>query len=429
MKNLALVVLVVLSFTLAGAQPSVTAIRCGRLIDVKAGTAIRDAVIIVEGNTVKAVGAGLSIPAGASVVDLSGATVLPGLIDAHTHILLQGDITAEDYADQILKESIPYRTLRAARACKTALMNGFTTLRDLGTEGAMYADVDVKKAIDAGIIEGPRLFVSGRAINATGRYLLSNSSYAWELALPKGLQEITGADEPRKAAREQISYGADWIKVYADQSYYQLADGSFRSIQNFTEAEMNAMVEQARMLRKNVSAHAVTRNGVLYAVKAGARSVEHGQALDDECIKAMVANGVYWCPTIHVMFWVSEGRAAEGNDIFSKLLANMPIVFKKALKAGVKITFGTDAGGFAWTENQAQEFSHMVEWGMTPLEAIRSATLVAAELLEMPGRLGEISPGSFADIVAVKGDPLTEISVLEHVQFVMKNGVVVKNTF
>ena len=209
----------------------------------------------------------------------------------------------------------------------------------------------------------------------------------------------------------------------------QLGDGSFRSIQNFTEEEMNAMVEQSRMLRHHVSAHAVTRNGVLYAVKAGVRSVEHGQALDDDCIKAMVDKGVYWCPTIHVMKWVADGRAAEGNDIFMKLLANMPIVFKKALQAGVKITFGTDAGGFAWTENQAQEFSHMVEWGMTPLQAIQSATVVAAELLEMTGRIGEISPGSYADIIAVKGDPLADVSVLENVQFVMKNGSVVKNTF
>lgn len=429
MKTIAAAVLTFLFTMTSLAQHSVTALKCGTLIDVKAGRAVANAVILVENNRVKAVGPAVAIPPDAAVIDLSGATVLPGLIDAHTHILLQGDITAEDYADQILKESIPYRTLRAALACKTSLLNGFTSLRDLGTEGAMYADVDLKKAIVAGIVDGPRLFVSGRAINATGRYLLSNATYAWELSLPKGLQEITGADEARKAVREQISYGADWIKLYADQSYYQLSDGSFRSIQNFTEEEMNAMVQQSRMLRRHVSAHAVTRDGVLYAVKAGVRSVEHGQALDDECIKAMVANGVYWCPTIHVMKWVSQGRAAEGNDIFAKLLDNMPIVFGKAMKAGVKITFGTDAGGFAWTENQAQEFSHMVSWGMTPIEAIRSATVVAAELLEMSGQIGEIAPGSFADIIAVQGDPLKDVSVLEHVQFVMKNGTVYKNTF
>jgi imidazolonepropionase-like amidohydrolase len=177
-----------------------------------------------------------------------------------------------------------------------------------------------------------------------------------------------------------------------------------------------------------VSAHAVTPTGVLYAVRAGVRSIEHGQALDDECIKEMVQKGVFWCPTIHVMKYVAKGRAAEGNVIFMKLLENMPVVFGKALKAGVKIAFGTDAGGFAWTENQAQEFAHMVEWGMAPIQAIRSATIVAADLLEMSGKIGEITPGSYADIIAVKGDPLADITLLEHVEFVMKNGKVYKNS-
>ena len=404
----------------------VTAIKCGVLIDGKSDKPLENVVILVEGNRIKEVGRGIAIPAGAAIVDLSGATVLPGLIDSHTHVLLQGDITAEEYAEQILKESIPYRTLRASLACKTALMNGFTTIRDLETEGAMYADVDLKKAINNGIIDGPRMFVATRSISTTGRYLLSNSAYAWELHLPKGVQEITGADEARRAVREQISYGADWIKIYADGSYYQLPDGSFRSIPNFSDEEIMAIGEQTRMLRKKLSAHAVTRDGILYAINAGASSIEHGTAMDDECIALMVKKGIYWCPTIYVQIYVAEGRAAEGNAMFKIMLDRLPTVFNKALKAGVKIAFGTDAGGFAWTENQAKEFAYMVKWGMTPMQAIKSATTVGAELLGMSGRIGEISAGAFADIVATKGNPLQDVSVLENIGFVMKNGTIYK---
>lgn len=406
-----------------------TAIKCGKLIDGKSDKPIEHVVILVEGNRIKEVGKNIPIPSDATVIDLSGATVLPGLIDAHTHVLLQADITEEDYAEQILKESIPYRTLRATVSCKTALMHGFTTIRDLETEGAMYADVDLKKAVNNGVIDGPRMFVATRSINTTGHYPLRNSAYAWELHIPKGVQEITGADEARRAVREQISYGADWIKIYADRSYYRLPDGTFRSLPNFSQDELNAIGDETRLEHKKFAAHAVARDGVIASINAGASSIEHGFGMDDECIALMAAKGVYWCPTIYVNVWVAEGRAAAGNPINKIFNDALPVVFAKALKSGVKIVFGTDVGGFAWSENEAKEFSYMVKFGMTPMGAIKSSTSVAAEMLDMTGKIGEIAPGAFADIVAVNGDPLKNISVLENISFVMKDGKVYKKEF
>ncbi len=422
------IVLLLLGFVQSSfSQSNLTAIKCGKLIDGKGDKAIENAVIIVEGSTIIEVGKNLSIPSSATVVDLSQSTVLPGLIDCHTHVLLQGDITEDDYAEQILKESIPYRTLRASRACRIALMNGFTTIRDLETEGAMYADVDLKKAVEKGIIDGPRMFVATRSINTTGHYLLSNKTYAWELHMPKGVQEITGVDEARRAVREQISYGADWIKIYADRGYYQLPDKSYRSSANFTMDEIMAIGDEVRVSRKKLAAHAVTRDGIIPAINAGALSIEHGFGMDDECMRLMALKGVYWCPTITVNEWVAEGRAAAGNPINKMFSETLPNTFKRALKAGVKIAFGTDVGGFDWSENEAKEFSYMVKWGMTPMQAIKSATTAAADLLGMKGKLGEISPGAIADIVAVKEDPLNNISELEHVHFVMKNGKIYKD--
>ena len=407
--------------------PQTIAIKCGKLIDGNSDKIRENVVILIENNIIKNVGSDVTIPQDAQIIDLSNSTVLPGLIDCHTHVLLQADITADDYAAQILKESIPYRTLRATVSCRTALMNGFTTLRDCGTEGAMYADVDLKKAITNGLIPGPRLFVSGRAINTTGHYALSNKDYTWEREVPKGIIEITGADEARRAVREELSHGADWVKIYTDRGYTKSADGSYHSLPNFSTDEINAIADEARLNKKRIAAHAVTPDGILYAINAGVSTIEHGFGMNDECINLMVKKGIFWCPTIYVNVYVAEGRAAEGNPINKQFTETLPATFKKALDAGVKITFGTDVGGFSWDQNEAKEFSYMVNWGMTPMRAIKAATTVAAELLDMKGKLGEVSPGAYADIVAVQGDPTSDISLLEHVTFVMKDGKVYKN--
>jgi imidazolonepropionase-like amidohydrolase len=403
-------------------------IKAGRLIDVRAGKVLSNRAILVEGERIKSVGETdeilRSAPKNAAVIDLSKATVLPGLIDCHTHILLQGDITQADYDQQLLKESIPYRTIGATVAARTALMNGFTALRDLETEGAMYADVDVKRAIQRGVIPGPRMFVSTRAFSATGMYPLLG--YSWELKVPEGVQIVDGPDEIRKAVREQVKYGADWIKFYCDRRYF-MEGGKLRSKVNFTEEEMRAMVGEAHRLDRKVAAHAIGKDGIMAALKAGADTIEHGDGFDEESIDLMVEKGVYWCPTIYVTAYVAEGRAAAGNAIWKEMLDLERKAFGLAVKKGAKIAYGTDAGGYAWTENQAKEFSYMVKYGMTPMQAIQSATIVAAELLQSEANLGAIEPRKYADIVAVSGDPLSDIAELERVKFVMKGGQVLRN--
>jgi imidazolonepropionase-like amidohydrolase len=430
MKMLSAAILIVISALVvpcqaadADAPARLTAIRCGRLIDGKRTTPVENAVVIVEGERIKDVGAGLATPAGATVVDLGRATCLPGLIDNHTHLLLQGDITAADYDEQLLKQSIPYRAIAATAAARTALMNGFTALRDLETEGAMYADVDVKTAINRGVIPGPRMFVSTRALAPTGTYPLLG--YSWELKVPEGVQIADGADGVRRAVREQVKYGADWIKYYSDRRYF-MKDGALHSWVNFTDEEARALVEEAHRLGRKVAAHAIGRDGIDSALRAGADTIEHGHGLDDDLMDTMVRRGVYWCPTIFVGAYVAEGRAAAGAPIWKTMVDVQRQAFGKAVRKSVKISYGTDAGGYAWTENQAKEFSYMVRYGMTPMQAIQSATSVAAALLGQEANLGSVEPGHFADVIAVKGDPLADITELERVSFVMKGGVVVR---
>jgi imidazolonepropionase-like amidohydrolase len=411
----------VVSLMAVAQTPHRVAIRAGRLIDGRNEKPIENALILIEGDKIVSVTPGGSAPSGVEVIDLSKATVLPGFIDTHTHVMLNGDITAEEYDVQLLKESIPYRAILGARNAHIALSHGFTTMRDLETEGAMYADVDVKTAIANGEVPGPRMQVATRAMTPTGMYPLLG--YSWELKVPTGVQYVDGVEGARKAVREQVMYGADWIKYYSDRRYHFEGD-VLRSMVNFTDDEAKAIVDEAHRIGKKVAAHAIGIDGIAAALRAGVDTIEHGDGLTDALIDELVKKGVYWVPTITVGAYVAPGRG--GN--WTKMVDLEKTAFQKALKKGVKIALGTDAGGFDWKAlNQAKEFEYYVQYGMTPMHAIHSGTSVPAELLGWGDKVGTIEPGKWADITAVGGDPLKDITELQKVVFVMKGGAVYKN--
>lgn len=423
-----IVAVVFLASTLALAQsnptappPKVTYLRCGTLYDGKSDAAQKNVMLRVVGEKIDTVATATPEP-GAEVIDLSHEVCLPGLIDTHTHVLLQGDITADDYDVQLLKWSTSYRTILGTVAAQRALDYGFTTIRDLETEGAGYSDVDIKKAINNGLIPGPRMQVAGRAMDVTGAYPLLG--YSWELKVPKGVQEVDGAEGGRKAVREQISNGVDWIKVYSDRSYYLQPGGVLNDVPTFTLDELKAIVDEAHRERHKVASHAAALNGVHNSVEAGVDSIEHGMYIADADLQTMVAHGTYYVPTLFVGEYVAEGRAAAGAKVWVDMIKIHEDTFRRALKAGVKIAFGTDAGGFDWKIDPAKEFPIMVKYGMTPAQALHSANMSAAELLGMQDKIGSVEAGKYADVVAVPGDPMADVQQLEKVNFVMKGGVV-----
>ena len=429
---LRLIVIVALTLVVPGLSqttpPAVIVIRAGVLIDGKSDQPRRDQVIVIRGNRIESVSdaGSAKIPAGSSTIDLSHSTVLPGLIDSHTHIFLQGEEASQGgYDANILKYPLALRAARATVAARRALDQGFTTLRDVETEGAGYGDVGIKMAIEGGYIPGPRLFVVTRAISTTGGYNLEG--YAPELDMPKGAQLIDGPVEARKAAREQLDHGADWIKVYMTHRSWVGKSGELVSQPTLTVEELKAIVDEAHGWGKKVACHAYNGIGLQRALDGGCDSIEHGLEITDAQIAQMVKQGTWYCPTLAVYYhdWAPEDTPGGQRDL--KRAADHGVSFNKALKAGVKIVFGTDMGGIPWTEPMAQEFPRMTEFGISPMDTIKSATSRAAEMLDMVGQIGVVAPGAYADVIAVNGDPLRDIKVLGDVSFVMKDGGVFRN--
>jgi imidazolonepropionase-like amidohydrolase len=413
-----------------GAAPNaapLTVIRAGTLIDGTSEALRKNALIFVRGEHIEKVTDGSApIPAGAKIIDLSNATVLPGLIDAHTHIFLWGEDPAKGgYDVNILKAGIALRAARATFAARRALEQGFTTLRDLETEGAGYGDIEIKQAIEEGTIPGPRIFGATRAISTTGGYDLEG--YAPELEMPKGAQLVDGPVEARKAARQQLEHGADWIKVYMTHRSWVDKQGNLVSQPTLTVEELKAVVDETHGWQKKVACHAYNGIGMQRALDGGCDSIEHGLEISDAQIAQMQRQGTWYCPTLSPYYdnWDPPDTPKGKRD--RARAAVHEISFKKALQAHLKIVFGTDMGGIPWTEPIAQEFGRMVSMGMTPMDAIQSATSRSAEMLDMKGEIGTIAPGAFAEVIAVSGDPLKDVGELEHVRFVMHNGLVFKN--
>jgi imidazolonepropionase-like amidohydrolase len=393
----------------------VTVLRPARVFD---GDAVHDGwAVRVNGDRIEAVGPAASIDStGAATIEMPNTTLTPGLVEGHSHVLLH-PYNETTWNDQVLHEGIGVRVARATNHLRDTLMAGFTLIRDLGTEGAGYADVELKQAVEQGIIPGPRMLVATRAIVATGSY--GPKGFALEWRVPQGAEEADG-DSVIRVVRDQIGHGADWVKVYAD--YRWGAHGE--SAPTFSEQELRTMVETARSSGRPMTVHSGTPEGMRRAIMAGVETIEHGDDGTPEVFRLMKEHNVALCPTLAAGAAIAQyGGWKKGSGPEPASITRKRESFKAALAAGVTIISGSDVGVFTHGDN-ARELDLMVEYGMAPIDALRSATSIATRVLHMDNRVGTIKPGMLADLAAFDGDPTRDISALHHVRFVMKGGTV-----
>jgi imidazolonepropionase-like amidohydrolase len=413
----------------AAPAPEVVVLKAARLFDGRGDTVIADGMVIVSGGKIQAVGSGLAVPAGAKIVDLGDATLLPGLIDAHTH--LSGESSDNWLIDTVsgLRQTVAESAIRATDNARRILMAGFTTVRDVGSQD--FIDVGLRNSIRDGVIAGPRMLVAVHALGARGGHC-DNTGYPYQrFGKETGIEDgiAAGPDAFRDAVRFQVKYGADVIKICATGGVLSLTDEV--DTPQITQEEMNAIVDEAHRLRKKTAAHAHGASGAKVAIRAGIDSIEHGSFLDDEALRMMKERGTYLVPTLLAGEYAG-GRAEIRHyppEIVVKAkaaLAGRSATFKKALAMGVKIAFGTDSAVSPHGIN-AQEFKLLVDHGMTPAAALRTATVSAADLLGIGKSVGTLEPGKEADIVAVPGNPLADITAMEKVRFVMKGGKIFRN--